>query len=187
MFWAGFVWGLYGGGLTGKCWSLVHDLNFWPARHTPRQFSQKVQRTDRLLFAFWTAGFTARPPDIGSVWCITIFQVSNRTIVCILKQSASLYGDCMEPGRDMNPTIYVLTPLQFWGCFWTRLGILRSPMWFFSKKSEYWRNHKGGKFCSVPIESTIARICMRYYLTDMYLTAATTMDRGQPQGNDPPG
>ena len=70
---------------------------------------------------------------------------------------ASLYGDCMEPGRDMNPTIYVLTPLQFWGCFWTRLGILRSPMWFFSKKSEYWRNHKGGKFCSVPIESTIAK------------------------------
>ena len=95
MFWAGFVWGLYGGGLTGKCWSLVHDLNFWPARHTPRQFSQKVQRTDHLLFAFWTAGFTARPPDIGSVWCTTIFQVSNRTIVCILKQSASLYGDCM--------------------------------------------------------------------------------------------
>ena len=95
MFWAGFVWGLYGGGLTGKCWSLVHDLNFWPARHTPRQFSQKAQGTDQLLFAFWTAGFTARPPDIGSVWCTIIFQVSNRTIVCILKQSASLYGDCM--------------------------------------------------------------------------------------------
>ena len=62
---------------------------------SPRQFFQKAQGTDRLLCAFWTAGFTARPPDIGSVWCTGIFQVSNRTIVCILKQSASLYGDCM--------------------------------------------------------------------------------------------
>ena len=67
----------------------------------------------------------------------------------------------MEPGRDMNPTFYVLTPLQFWGCFWTRLGILRSPMWFFSKKSKYWRKYKGGKFCSVLTEDTIARTGLR--------------------------
>ena len=95
LFAGGFVRGLYGGGLIGKCQSLFRDLNFWPARHTPRQFSPIAHKTDHLLFAFWTAGFTARPPDIGSVWCILIFQVSNRTIVCILKQSASLYGDCM--------------------------------------------------------------------------------------------
>ena len=69
---------------------------------------------------------------------------------------ASLYGDCMEPGRDMNPTFYVLTPLQFWGCFWTRLGILRSPMWFLSRKLKYWRNYRGGKFCFVLIRATIA-------------------------------
>ena len=43
----------------------------------------------------------------------------------------------MEPGRDMNPTVYVLTPLQSSGCFWTSLGILRSPMWLFSEKSKY--------------------------------------------------
>ena len=176
MFWCGFVWGLYGGGLTRKCWSLVHDLNFWPARHTPRQFSQKAQGTDQLLCAFWTAGFTARPPDIGSAWCNVIFQVSNRTIVCILKRSASLYSDCMEPDHmakyslpmltDLTenlirkkPTFYVLTPVQFWGCFWTRLGILRSPMWFLSPKSKYWRNYMGGKFCSVPTWATIS-VCM---------------------------
>jgi hypothetical protein len=37
----------------------------------------------------------------------------------------------------------VLTPLdlQFWGCFWTRLDILRSPMWFLSRKLKYWRNY----------------------------------------------
>ena len=95
MFWAGFVWGLYGGGLIGKCWSLVRDFNFWPARHTPQQFSPIAHNLDHLLFAFWTAGFTARPPGMGSVWCTPLFHVSNRTIVCILKQSASLYGDCM--------------------------------------------------------------------------------------------
>ena len=85
-------------GLNKKCQSFVRDLSFWPALHTPWQFSRKVQGTHHLLCAFWTAGFTARPPDIGSVWCTTIFQVSNRTIVCILKQSASLYGDCMVTG-----------------------------------------------------------------------------------------
>ena len=159
LFWGGFVWGLYGGGLTGKCQSFVWDLSFWPALRTPWQISQKVQGTDHLLCAFLTTGFTARPPDIGSVWCNIIFQVSNRTIVCILKRSAKLYGDCMECRVNFShhtdhmakysllmltdltenliqkkPTFYVLTPVQFWGCFWTRLGILRSPMWFFSKK-----------------------------------------------------
>jgi hypothetical protein len=143
-----FVWGLYGGGLRGKCWSLVRDLNFWPARHTPQQFSPIAHNPDHLLCAFRTAGFTARPPDIGSARCNELFQVSNRTIGCISDRSARLYGDCMEPDHmakysvpmltdltenliQKNPTFYVLTPLQFWGCFWTRLGILRSPMWFF--------------------------------------------------------
>ena len=97
LFWGGFVWGLYGGGLTWKCQSFVRNLSFWPARRTPRQFSQKAQGTDHLLCAFWTAGFTPRPPDIGSVWCILIFQVSNRTIRCISKRSARLYGDCIQP------------------------------------------------------------------------------------------
>ena len=46
-------------------------------------FSQKVHGTDHLLCAFWTAGFTARAPDIGSVRCTQIFQVSDPTIVCI--------------------------------------------------------------------------------------------------------
>ena len=111
LFWAGFVWGLYGGGLTGKCQSFVRNLNFWPARRTPRQFSQKVQGTDHLLCAFWTAGFTARPPDIGSVRCTLIFQVSNRTIGCILDRSARLYGDCMEPDHTAKYSLPVLTDL----------------------------------------------------------------------------
>ena len=85
--------------------------------HAAAIFSNRTYlgTTDHLFCAFWTAGFTARPPNIGSVRCTIIFQVSNRTITsrCILNRSARLYGDCMEPGRDMNPTIYVLTPLQF--------------------------------------------------------------------------
>ena len=40
-------------------------------------FLKKVQGADHLLCAFSTAGFMARPPDIGSVWCTPIFQVSN--------------------------------------------------------------------------------------------------------------
>jgi hypothetical protein len=116
--------------LTGKCQSFVRNLNFWPARRTPRQFSQKVQGTDQLLCDFWTAGFTPRPPDIGSARCNTIFQGQNRTIGCILDRSARLYGDCMEPDRmakyslpvltdltenlmQKKTTFYVLTPLQF--------------------------------------------------------------------------
>ena len=84
-------------GLNKKCQSFVRDLSFWPALHTPMQFSQKAQGTDHLLCAFWTAGFTARQPDIGSGRCDRIFQVSNRTIRCILDRIARLYGDCMEP------------------------------------------------------------------------------------------
>ena len=97
--------------MTGKCQSFVRNLNFWPARHTPPQFSQKVQGTDHLLCAFWTAGFTPRPPDIGSVWCNGIFQVSNRTIRCISKRSARLYGDCMEPDHMAKYSLPVLTDL----------------------------------------------------------------------------
>jgi hypothetical protein len=64
------------------------DDEDWPALHTPQQFSPIAHNTDHLLCAFWTASFTARPPDIGSGWCTLIFQVSNRTIGCILR----LYG-----------------------------------------------------------------------------------------------
>jgi hypothetical protein len=131
---------------------------FLASSSPPRQFSQKVQGTDHLLCTFWTAGFTARSPDIGSVCCIPIFQVSNRTIGCTLKRFARLYDDCMEPDHmakyrlpmltdlteNFIPNIYihifyVLTPVQLLGCFWTRLGILRSP----------------GKFCWALIWNTI--------------------------------
>jgi hypothetical protein len=110
---------------------------------------------------------------IGSVWCTQIFQVSNWTIGCtsILDRSARLYGDRMEPDHTVKykisykkPTFYdnVLTPFQFWGCFWTRLGILRSPMWFLSGKLEYWRNSmrnsRGGKFCSILTWATSTRV-----------------------------
>ena len=93
LFWGGFVWGLYGGVLNGKCQSFVRDLSFWPALHRPQQFSQKAQGTDRFLCALWTAGYTARPPDIGSASCYTIFQVSNRTIRCILDRSGGCWED----------------------------------------------------------------------------------------------
>ncbi len=100
-------------GLTRKCGSFVRNinLNFGPARHTPQQFSQKVQGTDHLLCAFWTAGFTARPPDIGSARCNAVFQGQNRTIGCILDRSARLYGDCMEPDRMAKYSLPVLTDL----------------------------------------------------------------------------
>ena len=97
--------------MTGKCQSFVRDLSFWPARRTPRQFSQKAQGTDGLLCAFWTAGFTPCPPDMGSASCYKIFQVSNRTIGCILKRSARLYGDCMEPNHMAKYSLPVLTDL----------------------------------------------------------------------------
>jgi hypothetical protein len=102
---------MYGGGLTGKYQSFIRGLNFWPARRTPWQRSQKVQGTDHLLCAFWTAGFTPRPPDIGSVGCTGIFQGQNRTIGCILDRSARLYGDCMEPDHTAKYSLPVLTDL----------------------------------------------------------------------------
>jgi hypothetical protein len=64
-----------------------------------------------LVCAFWTAGFTPRPPDIGSVRCTLIFQVSNRTIGCILDRSARLYGDCMEPDHMAKYSLPMLTDL----------------------------------------------------------------------------
>ena len=70
-----------------------------------------MQGTDHLLCAFWTAGVTARPPDIGSGRCTPIFQVSNRTIGCILKRSARLYGDCMEPDHMAKYSLPMLTDL----------------------------------------------------------------------------
>jgi hypothetical protein len=102
---------LYRGGLNGKCQSFVRDLNFRPALHTPQQFSPIAHNTGHLLCAFWTAGFTARPPDIGSVWCTLIFQVLNQTIGCILKRSARLYGDCMEPDHMAKYSLPMLTDL----------------------------------------------------------------------------
>ena len=113
MFWAGFVWGLYGGGLTGKCRSFVRDLSFWPALHTPQQFSPFAQTTDHLLCAFWTAGFMARPPHTctGSALCILIFQVPNRTISCIFKWSTRLYGDCMQPDHMAKYSLPMPTDL----------------------------------------------------------------------------
>jgi hypothetical protein len=45
------------------------------------------------------------------VWCTLIFQVSNRTIVCSLKRSARLYGDCMEPDHIAKYSLPMLTDL----------------------------------------------------------------------------
>jgi hypothetical protein len=50
-------------GLNGKCQSFVRDLHFWAALQTPQQLSPIIHATDHLLRAFWTAGFTDRPPD----------------------------------------------------------------------------------------------------------------------------
>jgi hypothetical protein len=72
LFWAGFFMGFYGGGLSRNYQSFVRDLSFWPALHTPWQFSQKMQGTDHLLCAFWTAGFTAGPSDIGSITAVCV-------------------------------------------------------------------------------------------------------------------
>jgi hypothetical protein len=64
--------------------------SLWPAPHTPQQFSRKAQGTDHFLCAYWTAGFTARPPDIGSASFYTIFQAINRSSRCILDQSGGM-------------------------------------------------------------------------------------------------
>ena len=46
--------------------------------------------------------------------CNIIFQVSNRTIRCILKRSARLYGDCMEPDHmaKYSTSLPMLTDLS---------------------------------------------------------------------------
>jgi hypothetical protein len=67
-------------GFEWKMPIFVRDLNFWPALHTPRPFSQKAQGTDLgdhllVLCAFWTAGFTARPPDISV--CVVYPDISG--------------------------------------------------------------------------------------------------------------
>jgi hypothetical protein len=46
-----------------------------------------------------------------SVRCNQIFQVSNRTIGCILKRFARLYGDCMEPDHMGKYSLRMLTDL----------------------------------------------------------------------------
>ena len=94
--------------MNGKCQYFVRDLNFWPARHTPQPFSPIAHNPDHLLCAYWTASFTARPPDIGSARCNVIFQVSNRIIACILNR---LYGDCMGPDHMAQYSSPMLTDL----------------------------------------------------------------------------
>jgi hypothetical protein len=70
---------------TANLLSAFSLLSLWPAPHTPQQFSQKAQETDHVLCAYWTAGLTARPPDIGSASCYTIFQAINWSSRCILR------------------------------------------------------------------------------------------------------
>jgi hypothetical protein len=43
--------------------------------------------------------------------CNPIFQVSNPTISCILKRSARLYGDCMEPDHMVKYSLPMVTDL----------------------------------------------------------------------------
>jgi hypothetical protein len=52
--------------------------------HAVAKKNFKVQGTDHLLSGLWTAGLTAPAPDIESVWCPLLLQVSNTTIGCIL-------------------------------------------------------------------------------------------------------
>ena len=47
----------------------------------------------------------------GSARCNVIFQVSNRTIGCILKRSDRLYSDCMEPDHMAKYSLPMLTDL----------------------------------------------------------------------------
>ena len=61
----------------------------------------------------WLHG-AARPPDIGSVRCILIFHVSNRTIRCILDRSGGCWEDsvwtCLSPagwlGQRLNVQLF---------------------------------------------------------------------------------
>ena len=104
--------------------------------------------------------------------------------MCILKRSARLYGDCMQPDYKANiayqclliwlkisykkkTTFYVPVPLRFWWCFWTRLGILGSPIRFLSRKSKYWRKYKGEKFCWALIWNTILEYLRSKFSTEV--------------------
>ena len=107
-------------GLSGKCQSLVHDPSFWPALRTPRQFSQKAEGTDYfiLIMRFFDSWLHGASPGytmcsrVGVVYSSTlIFQVSNRTIVCILKRSGRLCGDCMEPDHMAKYSLPMPTDL----------------------------------------------------------------------------
>ena len=121
--------------------------------HAAAIFSKSAM-TDHLLCAYWTAGFTARAPDIRSATCTLLFQVPNRTIRCILNRSARSYGDCMK--RDCtakywlpmptdlteniinkSPTVYVITPLQFLRAFLNASRHSEFTHVFFSWKNKY--------------------------------------------------
>ena len=73
--------------------------------------SQKVQGFLKIFRVQNVALTVRRPKHPTLVWCTTIFQVSNRTIGCILKRSARLYGDCMEPDHTAKYSLPVLTDL----------------------------------------------------------------------------
>ena len=62
------------------------------------------------IFRVQHVALTARRPKHPSlVWCNLIFRVSNRTIGCIIKRYARLYGDCMEPDHMAKYSLPVLT------------------------------------------------------------------------------
>jgi hypothetical protein len=87
---------LYEGSMEEVCLenaNLLSEISISGRLVTRRgKFSPIAHNPGHLLCAFWTAGFTPRPPDIGSARCNGLFQVSNRTIGCILDRSARLYG-----------------------------------------------------------------------------------------------
>jgi hypothetical protein len=68
----------------------------------------------------------------------------------------------MEISYKKKTTFYVLNPLQFWEFFWTRLGILRSPMWFVFEKAN--------------IDETISgEIFVRLLLKPLYMFGKTPL------------
>ena len=84
---------LYGGSMEDfdrKCRSLVHSGRLLGA---PVQLTKFPRTTDHWFWAFWIAGITVRPLDIGSTTCTTIFQLSNGTIICILDRSVGCWVD----------------------------------------------------------------------------------------------
>ena len=114
---------------------------------------------------FLDSCFTARPPHIGSGRCNLIFQVSNRTIRCILDRSARLYGDCMEPDHMAKYSLPLLTDLtenliqkkQLFMCWpphssegvFGRVSVFCvHPCGLFFENSNIDETIGGGKFCS---------------------------------------